>query len=233
MPLQLINPLTVPVGADDPSADWIQFLLADADGSADPNSVIVTAAEDGDITQFSIAALAARSKVNEGAIWYIQTDLVAGDAFCFNGAIEFTDVAGDHATAETDEMIVWMGLTSDPANMATRAIGVGYEHGLAADPRACGVQGSGVIQYGGSPPNGRHQMSNILSLAGHVGTASRSELIGSNMAPSGSQINQGFVAAASNADPIYIFVCIGSTALAAYTLNCRFFYSLTKAITPF
>lgn len=237
MPIRHKNPrVAFPGGGgeDNPNADWRQFLLADADGNSDPNSIIVSAGETDGITQFSVNSGAIRSKLNEIAFWYIDTGLLASDLFIFNGAIEFTDAdAGGPGTTTDDEMIVWMGLTSNPADMANRAAGAGYEHGPMTDPRACLVQGSGSIQYGGSPPGSRHQASNMFSMANQVSTASRSELIDVNMSPAGSQTNQGTVNPASPSDKIYLFVGVGCTAAASYLLNCRFYYALTKALTPF
>lgn len=211
---------------------WKRFDLNTAT-KVDPNAIddgcVDTGGRDGYTTLKVNSGIDSRLLQN-GVLFYKQlTDITCEDLAVMGIDIEIMDATpGAYGTAAADNLYIAAGFCSDPANIATRCVALGYEHGSSVDPRCYHEQG-GVQAFGGPLASGRWVSGYFLKGRGNVKRFNGAVFTDLSYNPVGGQVNStSILSSASATDPLYVFLFAGRGAAGSWQENVRMFYTYSR-----
>jgi len=198
----------------------------------DPNSIDDGSSDTGG--QAGITTLKVDSAIDcrllaSGMFWYAPLPVTPEDIYTIGFILDFPDATGGApATSAADNIYLSAGVTSDPAGMASRAYGVGIEHGAVADMRSYIEQGAAQTFVLGAAL-GRHFSATAVSSQGLV----KKNVCGHITNNSGAFVGGSFHHAVSlvpnaTSDPLYVFLFVGTGGVSAFERRVQMFYQLSK-----
>lgn len=214
-----------------PGNGWRRFDINKAT-KVDPNNIAAGATDTGG--QAGATTLAVNSALDtrllsQGAFWYIPINLTDTDIATVDVVLDFPDATGGApATSAADGIYVSGGLTTDPTAMATRAFGMGIEHGGAADIRSYNEQ-SGAQTFAVGAATGRHFCGTILKSSGVTKKNGCGHILTNTGAfVAGVFHNAVSLTPASASDPIYLFLFVGTAAPVTFSRRVQMFYNISR-----
>lgn len=220
-----ITYITQPGGA----GEYTRYLLADADGSNDPNSIISgSPSDDGTWATVTIDKDqgAAYQAPDAAAIWYWDTGLTAADAFMIPYRLKFKTFA----TVDESDIVVYAGVTSNTSDLANYSYAAGMDFSLAS-PRAIRWRNT-TAANSGQLATARGFEGVIVRGPDDVAWNAAGHLIDANDDSTATALTAtpSRLTANSSSDSIYFCLWIGFSLQAAATVDVEFALEVSPVI---